>query len=1061
MRHRVREYNVSAQLPSPLDIHVGLNTGLSVAGDVSGPLLREFTLMGDAVSIASKLKDVAPAGHVWVGAETHRATQADFAYEPAPTSPTEQKSVGVAYDLRSEEVQVYRTRLGRGETIFAELVGRDTELATLRQVLARLAVGHGGVAGVVGDAGLGKSRLLTELAVSVEGRAVRWAEGRSVALGRNLRFHPFVDLLRSLLGGGARAHSETWEGLAAAVAPYLGDETEELLPSLAMIAGAPLPPAEAERMAEVRPEIIDRLYLRAIRALFRGVARTQPLVLFFEDLYWADRASIELLAELLPLAADAPVLFLYAARPGFPETTGRIATAAASLLPADRVLRLDLQPLDAAGTTKLLGTLFRHGALPRASRERIAERAGGNPLYVEELLRSLIEQGAVEVTGDGLRATAAIESMVVPATVQEVILSRVDHLPPRPKQVLQIAAVVGQRVGEPVLADLVAEPATLPATLDALVEAQLLLSEIRGEDRTFAFKHRLMQDVTYESILETRRAELHSQVGQVIERRMPGAPGYHGMLAYHYSLGNDLVRAEEELFLAGDDAARAGAPVEALDMLQESSRLYLARHPGGGDPQKRVALHKRLAGAYLHRGQMEESTRNFDEALTLLGEQNPTSRVGIGLALAKTLIPVGLDLYLRGGGAPRRPAATERDLEVIALMFDRARTQTTADPARFLLQGLATLGKLRRIDPATVPGAGMMYAGTVGIFAYGGLSFDVARRFLAVANRYAEPTNLTEVFLVRMMSFTYHFCAGDWDDRHEIPIDVVDDAVRRGQLWDVAHHVGLEAIKHTAQGRWRETDAQIDWMAGIAQAYAYDLASVYVHACPAYLYAERRQLEAALAASDAYLHAYDEVLLNLHALGTKAKVQVLLGDLAGARGTIAEADEPLSKGPIPPWHYGAVARSRLMLAVSEAEQGGGGRTVLHQSRKARRNALWAAARFAWFRPEIWSATAQLHWLGGARRKALQWFGRALDEAERLGMRPEAARIRRELGRRLLESGSAATFRDLEAQAYLDEARGEFEDLDLRWDLARLSLLQSGGNLRGQRRAALERLRRET
>jgi tetratricopeptide (TPR) repeat protein len=542
---------------------------------------------------------------------------------------------------------------------------------------------------------------------------------------------------------------------------------------------------------------------------------------------------------------------------------------------------------------------------------------------------------------------------------------------------------------------------------------------------------------------------------------MPGAPGYHGMLAYHYSLGNDLVRAEEELFLAGDDAARAGAPVEALDMLQESSRLYLARHPGGGDPQKRVALHKRLAGAYLHRGQMEESTRNFDEALTLLGEQNPTSRVGIGLALAKTLIPVGLDLYLRGGGAPRRPAATERDLEVIALMFDRARTQTTADPARFLLQGLATLGKLRRIDPATVPGAGMMYAGTVGIFAYGGLSFDVARRFLAVANRYAEPTNLTEVFLVRMMSFTYHFCAGDWDDRHEIPIDVVDDAVRRGQLWDVAHHVGLEAIKHTAQGRWRETDAQIDWMAGIAQAYAYDLASVYVHACPAYLYAERRQLEAALAASDAYLHAYDEVLLNLHALGTKAKVQVLLGDLAGARGTIAEADEPLSKGPIPPWHYGAVARSRLMLAVSEAEQGGGGRTVLHQSRKARRNALWAAARFAWFRPEIWSATAQLHWLGGARRKALQWFGRALDEAERLGMRPEAARIRRELGRRLLESGSAATFRDLEAQAYLDEARGEFEDLDLRWDLARLSLLQSGGNLRGQRRAALERLRRET
>ncbi|MCC6764533.1 MAG: AAA family ATPase [Deltaproteobacteria bacterium] len=1046
MRRRVRAYNAAAALPSPLDIHVGINTGLSVAGDVSGPLLREFTLMGDAVSIASKLKDAAPAGQVWVGPETHRATQADFAYEAAP----ENSGIGPAWDLRSEQVQVYRKRLGRGATIFAELVGRDEELAALRRMVARLVCGEGGVAGIVGEAGLGKSRLFTELAVTDEGRAVRWAEGRAVALGRNLRFHPFVDLLRSLLGGDGQPGSETWDGLVGTAAPFLGAETDELMPPLAMIAGAALPPGDAERMAEVRPEIIDRLYVRAMRALIRGVARARPLVLFFEDLYWADRASIELLTELLPLASEVPVLFLYAARPGFPETTGRIAAAAVDVLPADRVLRMDLGPLDGAATMKLLGTLFRHGALPRTSRERIAERAGGNPLYVEELLRSLIEQGAVEVAGDGLRATAAIESMVVPATVQEVILARVDHLRPRPKQALQIAAVVGQRVAEPVLADLVSEPEEIPEILDALVEAQLLTSEVRGEVRTFVFKHRLIQDVTYESILETRRADLHSRVGRVIERRMPGAPGYHGMLAYHYSLGNDLERAEEELFLAGDDASRAGAPVEALELLQESSRLYLARHPGGGDPVKRVALHERLAGAYLHRGQMEESTRHFDEALALLGEENPSSRLGIVLALIKTLVPVGIDLYLRGGGARHRPPATPRDREIIQLMFDRARTQTTADPARFLLQGIATIGRMRRIDPVTVPNAAMVYAGMVGIFAYGGLSFDVARRFLDVADRYADPANPNELFLVRMMRFTYAFCCGDWDDRHEIPLAVVDDAVRRGQLWDVAHHVGLEAIKHTAQGRWHETDAQIDWMAALAQSYAYDLAAVYVHACPAYLYAERRQLDAALAASEAYLQGYDEVLLNLHALGTKAKVQVLLGDLSGARATIADADEPLSKGPIPPWHFGQIARSRLMLRVSEAEQAGSRAAPLRASRKARRDALWAAARFASFRPEIWSATAQLHWLGGAQRKALQWFGRALDEAERLGMRPEAARVRREIGRRLHESGAGAIFRGRDARAWWSHARRELEALDLRWDLARLSLLEGGGAGRGAR-----------
>src|SRR5207253_5620528 len=123
----------------------------------------------------------------------------------------------------------------------------------------------------------------------------------------------------------------------------------------------------------------------------------------------------------------------------------------------------------------------------------------------------------------------------------------------------------------------VPEPAGLPDTLDELVEAQLLLRESRRNVPHYVFKHRLIQDVTYESILETRRAELHRAVGETIERQLQGAPGYHGMLAYHYSLGNDLERAEEELFLAGDDAARAGAPTEALDLLQESSRLYLAR----------------------------------------------------------------------------------------------------------------------------------------------------------------------------------------------------------------------------------------------------------------------------------------------------------------------------------------------------------------------------------------------------------------------------------------------------------------------------------------------------
>lgn len=1029
MRRRVREYNVTAALPSPLDVHIGINTGLGLAGDVSGALLREFTLMGEVVSTASKLKDVAPAGQVWVGPETARATAASFAYEPA--------GKGDALALRSEREQVYRARVGRGGTIFPELVGREAELAALRARLAALGRGEGGVAAVVGDAGLGKSRLFAELAFAPEAGGARWVEGRSVSMGRTLRFHPFNDLVRSLLALGEEHGPDAYARLETALDPLLREQREELAPYLAMLVGLPLPPAAEARVADVRSDVIDRLQLGAVRTLLQAAAAERPLVLFFEDVYWADRSSVELLVNLMRLAEEIPVLFLLAARPGFPETAGRLVQVATTTLPADRVVAIDLQPLDAEGSRRLLGTLFPRGGLPRASRERMAERAAGNPLFLEELLRALISQGAIETTPQGLRATAAIDTVNVPDTVQEVILTRVDLLPPLPKLTLQLAAVVGQRVAEPVLQALVSEPGKLPEILAELTDAQLLLRDAERELPSYVFKHRLIQDVTYDSILETRRAELHREVGHVIEAQLVGAPGYHGMLAYHYSMGNDLERAEEQLFLAGDDAARAGAPTEALELLQESSRLYLARHPGGGDPAKRVALHKRLAGAYLHRGQMDDAQRQYNEALALLGERAPETTLGVARALVRTLGLVAFDLYVASRRARNRPAASSQDLEIIELMFNRARAQTTADAPRFLLNGLETLRKLRGIDPATVPGAGGMYAGTVGLFSFGGISFDVSERFLALAKRYVDPAKIPEAFLWRVMSFTHHFIAGDWDARHEIPDVDVDEALHHGLLWDVATHVGLETFKLTAQGRFDECRSHIDRLELMEETYADDYARSNRQAALAFFHTERRELEAAEAAAEAYLTSNDEVLLNLLALGTKAKVQVLADRLDDAADTLARADALITQR-VPPWYQGFVSRSHLMLAAAEVEcedriyQVARARARRHQGR-----ARAAAAKFAWIRPEVAATIGRLEWARGRHRRALREFGRGLAEAERLGMRPEAARIRVDVATRLLADGRVAAFEGVAAADLLAAARTELAALGLEWDLARL------------------------
>jgi hypothetical protein len=234
----------------------------------------------------------------------------------------------------------------------------------------------------------------------------------------------------------------------------------------------------------------------------------------------------------------------------------------------------------------------------------------------------------------------------------------------------------------------------------------------------------------------------------------------------------------------------------------------------------------------------------------------------------------------------------------------------------------------------------------------------------------------------------------------------------------------------------------------MAEGYAYDLAGVYVHTTLAYFQTERRAFDAAIVACDVVVGSHDEAILKLLGLGTKAKVQVLDDDLPAARVTIAQADGPLSEGTIPPWHFGAVARSRLMLAAREAERGvahdfGSARTL----RRVRRDALWAAARLAWFRPDVWLALGQLEWLAGRRRSGMRWLTAALDEAERLKMRPDAARARVAIARRLLEGGGAgARFRSQDAVALLADAARELEALDLAWDLEQLDRVRVDAGL---------------
>jgi len=1042
MRRRVREYSERLGAEVMLDVHSGINTGLGIAGDISGSMLREFAVMGAPVSVADALKDLAPPGRVYVGEEVERATRDVFRYrELEPRELETATRVGRAFELLSDQQRLHRARIGAERRLFSRLVGRERELEQLRGALARLRAGEGGIVSVIAEAGLGKSRLLAELAASDEARELGWREGRSVSTGQHQSFHPIADLCRSWAGiVDEDDETSARRKLDAVIRRALPDEADDALPLIATLLGLPLDEDGQRRLAGIEGAALEKLTLRSVAQLLRADSRLRPVVVVMDDLHWADLSSIELLRSLLPLCEDHAILFVHLFRPGFEKTSEQVR-AHAQLEHPHRHLELELRPLDAEAARSLLNNLFRQGDIPHATRQTIEEKAQGNPFYIEEVVRSLVDAGAVESRDGRFRATEKIHDVVIPATIQEVIMARVDGQPLRRRQILQTACVIGGTFHRDVVAAVMGSDDRLAADLNELLDAEFLVPSDRLPGEEYAFKHPLIQEVAYDGLLLARREELHRKVGKAIEHVLPRElPGYCAMLAYHYGKGGDLERAEEFLFRAGDEAARAAAPSEALHFFEEASKLYLELHRNGGDPMKRALLESNVARALYFRGRFVDAIEHFDQALTFLGDRVVQGRLRSGLRFAVNLTTVLARLYLPGW-RPRR-AATDREREIFALRYARAEATATALPTRHLFDSIDGLSVLQRIDPASVPRSAMFYAGCAAVFAFGGLSFDVSRRLGARAQALVRDPD--ESLYEQAMRFTARVLEGDWADEHEIEPQRLDESIRRGQLWGPTTYLGLLGEKRIHRGQFDDARRCIEQIDEIRDLFRFDLAKTNFYYLSTLLALEQGDLKRAIEAADAYYDHNPEDLLHILALSAKAKAQTLLGELEAADETLRHAAELMaSSAPVPPFHASAYHRSQLLLDVSGLERAWEAGQPGHWRDRARRSAraaLRSAGRVAWRRTEVMRLAGRQRWVSGNRRAAMRLFLRSLETGQALGARPETARTYEELGFRLMKDGGNAPrsgLGNLDARGCLERARETYRALDLAADIARL------------------------
>lgn len=622
----------------PLALHIGVNTGRVVAGRLGSDPQATYAVTGDAVNTAARLQSAASPGETLVGEPTYLLVEHAFAFAPAARVSLKGKAEPLAaYRLLGEAEQPRAARGLAALGLTAPMVGREKELGELRAALAAALAGRAQVVGISGDAGAGKSRLLGEFLREVDTGAlvVRRAACSSAGEPPYGIMAKFFREAYGVSGGDSleAARAKIAEGMRALGAT--ADEASAMAPMVGYVLGL-----GTSQGAGIEPERLSRQILLMLRVVLEKRLAQTPLVLVVEDLHWGDRASIEGLSMLAQWLADRPLLLVATYRPPFEGFEA--ARAGPRVVP--------LAPLSPEHTREMLAAYF-GAALPEHLERELVGRAGGSPFYLEELVRSLVARGVLKRVQESWKATAEDAPLAIPASIEGLLLSRLDRLAPDGRAYLQEAAVLGATFD----ASLLARVGSVAPTLESLCDAGML--EPCGPG-AFRFTHALLHEAAYENLLQRRRAQLHGRIGAELERMHGPRPERLEDLAalgHHFSLSEDPARGARYLMAAGswargiyanEDAVRhyrraLGALRGRQDCRQETLEAHehlgdllalagrrreaLAHHEivreaaaQAGERDRRARMCRKIGALHWEAGERERGLGCFREGLTLL-----------------------------------------------------------------------------------------------------------------------------------------------------------------------------------------------------------------------------------------------------------------------------------------------------------------------------------------------------------------------------------------------------------------------------------------------------------
>jgi tetratricopeptide (TPR) repeat protein len=565
MRRALCDNQRSLGLPDGIEliVRMGLNTGPVVVGKIGDNLRMDYTAVGDTTNLAARLQQHAEPGTILISDATARLIDGAVNLEVvAPWLPTGRTKPLAIYKVLGRATR--RSRWERQDRGLSPFVGRDRELEVLNEAMADVEAGRGRVMGIVGEAGVGKSRLLYEFRRRLDVGRAAYVEGRCLSYGSAMPFVPVQDIVRSHCG---ISENETPSAIADRVRDALaalGMSPDEGAPYLLQLLGNK---EGTERLATIGPETVKARIFSTALQMTVGTSQRRPLVLAVEDLQWIDKTSEKYLDTVVDAVAEAPMLFVATYRPGYDP----------SWLDRPHAMRIVVTPLAAAYSRSIVVGVMRQAELGDAVVDSIVSKADGNPFFLEELTRVLIEHHTDTYTA-------------LPETIQGVLQARIDRLPDDYKRVLQTAAVLGREFSEALLrATWDGRGDTVEPALGALTQQELLHARPGAGDTVYVFKHALTRDVAYDGLLTARRQRLHERAGSAFEGMHAGRlQQYYEVLAHHYSHSANTDKALTYLEGANTKAAKANALLEAKGYFDDARRI-LERLPNG-EATKRLTL---------------------------------------------------------------------------------------------------------------------------------------------------------------------------------------------------------------------------------------------------------------------------------------------------------------------------------------------------------------------------------------------------------------------------------------------------------------------------------------